>query len=72
MSKIPIRWKNPGNPHAMASEVEAAYRLRLQLLDQETGQGVTTPEALVAEETADAMHFEFLRIYGADYVSYLS
>ncbi|MCD9904481.1 hypothetical protein LUR56_39315 [Streptomyces sp. MT29] len=60
---ITIRWKST-DAKGMAREVRAAYRLRLKLIDRDTGRGITTPEALVAEETADAMAQEFQRIHG--------
>lgn len=66
---ITIRWKS-STPKEMAREVEAAYRLRLRLMDQDTGRGITTPEALVAEEMADAMAAEFERIYRRSYHSF--
>ncbi|WLQ69239.1 MULTISPECIES: hypothetical protein [Streptomyces] len=68
---VTVRWQTPGNPWAMAQEVEdAAYDLRLNLQD-EHGGGITTPEALVAEERADQIYDEFLRIYGTPYNRYL-
>lgn len=66
---INIRWKNPGDPVAMAYEVHAAYQLRINL--QEDGRGITTPEGLVAEELADAMDAEYVRIHGYPYINHL-
>ncbi|MFJ9580778.1 hypothetical protein ACIRQF_30860 [Streptomyces sp. NPDC101191] len=70
MSSIPIRWTNPGNAQAMAAEVKAAYMLRIKLMSDD-GEGITTPEALAAEEKADAMDAEFTRIFGAAYTHFL-
>ncbi|MFD8851868.1 hypothetical protein [Streptomyces sp. NPDC059604] len=64
---IKIRWKNPGNAAAMAREVQEAYALRIDLQDD---NGLT-PEALVAEEMADAMDAEFIRIHGVSYAQYV-
>ncbi|MEW1798149.1 hypothetical protein [Streptomyces niveus] len=68
MSSIKIRWKS-STPTGMAREIQDAYRLRLRLMGDD-GEGVTTPEALVAEEMADAMADEFERIHGCSYYSY--
>lgn len=67
---VTVRWQSPGDPKAMAREVEAAYDLRL-LLQDDNGRGITTVEALVAEERADFMYDEFERIFGAPYSRYL-
>ncbi|MFJ6444915.1 hypothetical protein [Streptomyces sp. NPDC091649] len=67
---ITIRWKNPGDPVAMAYEVNAAYQLRIRLQDP-NGNGITTPEALVAEEMADAMDADYVRIHGYPYINHI-
>ncbi|MGW4221723.1 hypothetical protein ACWEJZ_32525 [Streptomyces bacillaris] len=67
---INIRWKNPCDPVAMAHEVHAAYQLRINLQDPD-GRGITTPEALVAEELADAMDAEYERTHGYPYINHI-
>lgn len=63
-----IRWQDPGNPKAMAQEVEDAYTLRLVL---QSSHGVDSLEAGTAEERADLMYEEFERMHGAPYNRYL-
>jgi len=44
--------------------------LRITLM-RDDGEGITTPEALAAEERADAMDAEFTRFFGAAYTHFL-
>ncbi|MBT2467822.1 hypothetical protein J7E97_08035 [Streptomyces sp. ISL-66] len=68
MSKIRISWEKPGDRKSMARQIARARKQALRLTDD--GGGLSSPEALVAEEMADQMAHEFQRTFGETYYRY--